>query len=153
MRRPRRFAILVGSIGAVCQVLLIAFLIPIPHTFALRDVGVYDGGPFTPGPCFDGFFIPEGAYVEGHWTAPEPVRFYIVECTDGGALWWTTASVQYTSSGASGSFSFFSDGRPYEFGAAAPVVTDVLRANVSAVYFIPSLSVSTFSGPTALVRS
>jgi hypothetical protein len=105
VRWTRKRIVIVASAVAVSTFLALV-LVPVPHNFTIDNAVIADLAPCS------GLETLQGTTVSFHWTAPSPITFFVVSCSENQEV--------YEGNGTQGSGSLLSVGGVYEFGAGCP---------------------------------
>jgi hypothetical protein len=124
MLARRRLVPLIVAVVVFVAVVLTLFVVPVSHSFSLRNQTFGDLSPCS------GITFPKGAHVTGSWIAPSATQFYVVTCS---------FETVYSATGISGSFEFIADGSTYSFGTYnGPIPpSNAPSANVTGTYTSP----------------
>ena len=120
----RRAWLLVICVGVALALLVAMAVTPVPQSFTLHSVAIYDLQFDCPG-----VMIPSGSSVSFHWSAGGPTAFFVVGCS--------ANREYYVGNGTSGSGSFVSTGGVYEFGSGCPGPSPCYPADVTGTYTGP----------------
>jgi len=125
IEKRRRMAGAVIAIVA-CAAIGVAILVPVPQTFSMHGVAIYDLEMDCPG-----IYTTQGTTVTFHWSAASSTGFAVVSCS--------ANQVVYEGNGTTGSGSFVSVGGVYEFGSTCPGPEPCYPADVTGSFTSPLL--------------
>ena len=125
---PRRWVWVVATVatvGGVSALVILSYL-PVPRSFTMHDVGVYD----LETTC-SGILTIKGTSVTFQWWAPRSIEFGAWSCS--------ANHIVYEANGTNGSGTIVSIGGAYEFGTICAPGPSCVLANVSGTYTGPWL--------------